>query len=42
VGMSMKTMRNVLFMDSTNSIVEKMAVMMRTVAEERAETIFKK
>jgi DNA repair protein RadC len=38
----MKTMRNVLFMDSTNSIVEKMTVIMGTVAEERAETIFKK
>jgi hypothetical protein len=37
----MKTMRNVLFMNLTDSIVEKMAVMMRTVAEERAETIFK-
>jgi hypothetical protein len=35
VGMSMKTMRNALFMDSTDSIIEKMAVMARTATEER-------
>jgi hypothetical protein len=36
VGLSMKTFRNARFMDSTDSIVEKMAVMMRTVTEEKA------
>jgi hypothetical protein len=33
VGPSMKTMRNVLFVDSTDSIIEKMTVMMRTITE---------
>jgi hypothetical protein len=33
--MSMKTMRNALFMDSTGSIIEKMTVMARTATEER-------
>jgi hypothetical protein len=33
VGLSTKTLRNALFMDSTNSIVEKMAVMMRIATE---------
>jgi hypothetical protein len=33
VGMSMKTLINVLFVDSTNSIIEKMAMMMRTAIE---------
>jgi hypothetical protein len=33
VGLSMKTPRNALFMDSTNSIIEKMAMIMRTVIE---------
>jgi hypothetical protein len=35
MGLSMKTLRNALFVDSTDSIIEKMAVMMRTVAEEK-------
>jgi hypothetical protein len=33
VGLSMKTLRNGLFVDSTNSIIEKMTVMMRTTTE---------
>jgi hypothetical protein len=33
VGMSMKTLRNALFVDSTNSIIEKTVVMMRTATE---------
>jgi hypothetical protein len=33
VGMSMKTLRNALFVDSTDSIIEKMAMMMRTATE---------
>jgi hypothetical protein len=33
VGLSMKTSRNALFVDSIDSIVEKMSVMMRTVIE---------
>jgi hypothetical protein len=34
VGMSIKTLRNALFVDSTDSIVEKMLVMMRTATKE--------
>jgi hypothetical protein len=33
VGLSMKTLRNALFVDSTDSIVKKMVVMMRTATE---------
>jgi hypothetical protein len=33
VGKSMKTSRNALFVDSTDSVIEKMAVMMRTITE---------
>jgi hypothetical protein len=33
VGVSKKTSRNALFLDSINSIIEKMAVMMRTAIE---------
>jgi hypothetical protein len=33
VDLSMKTSRNALFVDSTNSIIEKTAVMMRTATE---------
>jgi hypothetical protein len=33
VDLSMKTSRNGLFVDSTDSIIEKMAVMMRTAIE---------
>jgi hypothetical protein len=36
VGLSMKIHRNALFVVSTDSIIEKMAVMMRTVTEEKA------
>jgi hypothetical protein len=34
VWMSMKTLRNALFVDSTDAIVEKMAVMTTTATEE--------
>jgi hypothetical protein len=34
--LNMKTLRNALFVDSTNSIVDKMAVMTRTATEEKA------
>jgi hypothetical protein len=33
MGLSMKTLRNALFVDTTDSIVEKMMVMMRTTTE---------
>jgi hypothetical protein len=33
VGPSMKTLRNALFVDSTDSIIKKMAVMTRTATE---------
>jgi hypothetical protein len=33
MGLSMKTLRNALLVDSTDSIVEKMAVMTRTAIE---------
>jgi hypothetical protein len=36
VGLNTKTLRNALFVDSTDSIVEKMAVMIRTITEEKA------
>jgi hypothetical protein len=36
MGLSTKTLRNALFVDSTGSIIEKMAVMMRTEIEEKA------
>jgi hypothetical protein len=36
VGRSMKTLRNALFVDVTNSIIGKMAVMMTIATEERA------
>jgi hypothetical protein len=35
--LSMKTLRNALFVDSTNSIIEKMTVMTRTTTEEKAD-----
>jgi hypothetical protein len=37
VRLSTKTLRNALFVDSTNSIIEKMTVMMRTATEEKAD-----
>jgi hypothetical protein len=33
MGLSTKTLRNALFVDSTDSIVEKTTVMMRTATE---------
>jgi hypothetical protein len=36
VGMSTKTLRNALFVDSADSIVEKTSMMMRTSTEEKA------
>jgi hypothetical protein len=36
VGLSTKTLRNALFVNSTDSIVEKMVVMMIIVTEEKA------
>jgi hypothetical protein len=36
MGMSMKTLRNALFVDSTNSIIEKMVVMTKATTEEMA------
>jgi hypothetical protein len=33
MGLSMKTSRNALFVDSTDSIIEKIAVMTRTTIE---------
>jgi hypothetical protein len=38
MGLSRKTSRNALFVDLTNSIVEKMAVMMRTTIETEEKT----
>jgi hypothetical protein len=34
VGMSMKTLENALFVNSTDSIIENIAVMTRTATEE--------
>jgi hypothetical protein len=36
VGLSTKTLRNAIFVDSADSIIEKMAVMTRTAIEEKA------
>jgi hypothetical protein len=36
VGLCTKTLRNALFVDSTDSIIENMAMMMRTIIEEKA------
>jgi hypothetical protein len=38
VGLSTKTSRNALFVDSTDSIIEKTVVMMRTATEIEIET----
>jgi hypothetical protein len=35
VGLSMKTLRNAPFVDSADSIIEKMVVMTRTTIEEK-------
>jgi hypothetical protein len=37
IGLSTKTLRNGLFVDSTNSIIEKTAVMIRTIIEEKTD-----
>jgi hypothetical protein len=39
VGLSTKTLRNALFVDSTDSIIEKTTVMTRTATEEKAGLI---
>jgi hypothetical protein len=39
VGLSTKTLRNVLFVDSIDSIIEKTAVIMRTAIEEKANLL---
>jgi hypothetical protein len=36
MGLSMKTLRNALFVDSSDSIIEKTAVMTRTATKEKA------
>jgi hypothetical protein len=42
MGLSTKTLINALFVDLTNSIVEKTAVMMRTVIEIEEKTGLKR
>jgi hypothetical protein len=42
MGLGMKTLRNALFVDSTNSIIEKMAVMMRTTTEKEEKVGLKR
>jgi hypothetical protein len=42
MGPSMKTLRNALFVDSTDSIIEKTAVMMRTTTETEEKGMPKK
>jgi hypothetical protein len=42
VGLSMKTSRNTLFVDSIDSIIEKTTVMMRTVTEIEEKTSLKR
>jgi hypothetical protein len=37
MGLSTKTLRNALFVDSTDSILEKMVVMMRTATKEKPD-----
>jgi hypothetical protein len=41
MDLSTKTMRNALFMNSTDSIIEKIAVMMRTATETEEKTVLK-
>jgi hypothetical protein len=36
VGLSIRTLRNTLFVDSADSIIEKMVVMTRITTEEKA------
>jgi hypothetical protein len=42
VGLSMKTLINALFVNSTDSIVEKMMVMMRTTAKTEEKACLKR
>jgi hypothetical protein len=42
MGLRMKTLRNALFVDSANSIIEKTAVMMRTVIETKEKVGLKR
>jgi hypothetical protein len=42
VDLSMKTLRNALFVDSTDSIIEKMAAMTRTATEIEENVSLKK
>jgi hypothetical protein len=42
VGLSMKTSRNALFVDLTDSIIEKTVVMMRTITETEAKAGLKR
>jgi hypothetical protein len=42
VGLSMKTSRNALFVDSADSIIEKMVVMIRIVTEIEEKTGLKR
>jgi hypothetical protein len=42
VGLSTKTLRNVIFVDSTDLIIEKMAVMMKTATETEEKTGLKR
>jgi hypothetical protein len=42
VGLSTKTLRNVIFVDSTDLIIEKMAVMTRTATETEEKTGLKR
>jgi hypothetical protein len=42
VGLSTKTLRNALFVDSTDSIIEKPAVMTRTTTEMEEKTCLKR
>jgi hypothetical protein len=37
IGLSTKTLRNGLFVDSTNSIIEKTTVIIRTIIEEKTD-----
>jgi hypothetical protein len=42
VGLSMKTLRNALFVDSTDSIIEKTVVMIRTTTKTEEKTGLKR
>jgi hypothetical protein len=42
MGLSTKTLRNALFVDSINSVIEKMVVIMRTTTETEEKTDLKR